>query len=253
MADNTNRSAPRILVVDDDQPPVCDTLKPLLEGPPLYAQVDVFPDGNSAIDHILEYFDAQETWDLVILDMLMPDAANEGMDEEAGLKMLVAWLEPQRRFQLRFQKIPTIVFTNHPSYSNCVACMQAGATDYIPKLDTTTGQNGVKRLHQRCIELLQPQTPSLSSCLEKWMDSHIEWLAEKCGGKVVAMVKEEEVEAVGWEGEIKDGFALVFEDNYELLHLKILKDKQLRWVTPHFFPVPTSQELYPAISSDEVR
>jgi CheY-like chemotaxis protein len=199
---------PRILCVDDHKE-LCEELRAMLAGLP--ARVDVAYDGDGAIDRLLDLTVTRDPYDLVILDMRVPVVWGQGVDPKLGLTLLT---DVPRYYQLLRLGTPVIVFTQYPSYSNCVLCMKAGAFDYIHKAeDPETGELGVRVLYRRCKEILYPEKPATDP-LRDWLDVHLAELAERYGGKMVALVEGRLAEDAGVVGESVGRFVLISGETY---------------------------------------
>lgn len=100
----------RILVVDDE-----DTMRTLLLKALSRADydVDVAPDGPSALDHLRAH-----TYDLLITDLKMP-----GMD---GLTVI------REARQLK-SNLPVIIITGYSSEANAIAAANLGVSGYLTK------------------------------------------------------------------------------------------------------------------------
>jgi CheY-like chemotaxis protein len=121
---------PTVLIVDDDAEWVERVKRELqrLECSPLFS---VAHDASTAIDVVRESRAGGPRIDLVILDVHLPWQEDDGeVDVEGGVKLLCG---PLTGYRLLDPRVPVIVSTAFPEIEDCVACMRAGAVDYVPK------------------------------------------------------------------------------------------------------------------------
>lgn len=102
----------KILVVDDIKTN-CDVLKRRLENNTFLVEVSM--SGKDALEKI-----AKEKFDLVLLDVLMP--------EVNGLEVLI-----QIREEYSADKLPVIMVSSFDDVESISKCIQLGASDYLPK------------------------------------------------------------------------------------------------------------------------
>ena len=102
----------RILVVDDIKTN-CDVLKRRLENNTFLVEVSM--SGKDALEKI-----AKEKFDLVLLDVLMP--------EVNGLEVLI-----KIREEYSADKLPVIMVSSFDDVESISKCIQLGASDYLPK------------------------------------------------------------------------------------------------------------------------
>ena len=102
----------RILVVDDIKTN-CDVLKRRLENNTFLVEVSM--SGKDALEKI-----AKEKFDLVLLDVLMP--------EVNGLEVLI-----KIREEYSADKLPVIMVSSFDDVDSISKCIQLGASDYLPK------------------------------------------------------------------------------------------------------------------------
>lgn len=100
----------RILIAEDD-PLVASFVEKGLRASGFVTTVA--PDGSTAIDHALA-----EPWDLVVLDMALP--------EREGFEVL-------REIRSRGLTVPVLVLTGRPDLRDAVECLDVGADDYMTK------------------------------------------------------------------------------------------------------------------------
>jgi CheY-like chemotaxis protein len=103
----------KILLVDDDIRNVF-ALSSVLEG--YHMEVTFAENGREALDILSE----QEDFDLVLMDMMMPE-----MDGYEAMRLI--------RQMPQFQKLPIIALTAKAMKEDRVKCIEAGASDYMKK------------------------------------------------------------------------------------------------------------------------
>ena len=100
------------VAIADDETDVTDFLKAIVEE--LGHLAVTFSDGNALIQAL-----ARDTFDLVILDWMMP--GKDGME-------LLKWMEGSLE-----EKPPVIMITNRTAKADIAEALNAGAADYITK------------------------------------------------------------------------------------------------------------------------
>ncbi|MNO19925.1 Sensory/regulatory protein RpfC [compost metagenome] len=103
----------KILLVDDDIRNVF-ALSSVLEG--YHMEVKFAENGREALDMLVE----QEDYDLVLMDMMMPE-----MDGYEAMRRI--------RQMPRYQKLPIIALTAKAMKEDRAKCIEAGASDYMKK------------------------------------------------------------------------------------------------------------------------
>ncbi len=106
----------RVIVVDDD-PDILNLVSILLQR--IGIQASTFSDGRSAIRYL-----AQETPDLIILDLMLPDV--DGMD-----------ILRQIRARTRFEDVPVLVLSAKADPDTIRTALDGGADSYVTKLYIT--------------------------------------------------------------------------------------------------------------------
>ncbi len=101
---------PRILIVDDE-PRLCDSLKTLLSDQGY--EIDTSHSGKNALEYL-----AKNDFDLVILDMFMPDVDGHHVMDHINRQ------SPDTLI---------IVMTGHASVESAVTALKGGAYDYLTK------------------------------------------------------------------------------------------------------------------------
>ncbi len=109
-------NARRVVVVDDD-PDVLNLVSILLQR--IGVQASTFADGRSAIRYL-----AQETPDLIILDLMLPDV--DGLD-----------ILRQIRARARFEAVPVLVLSAKADPDTIRTALDNGADSYVTKLYIT--------------------------------------------------------------------------------------------------------------------
>ena len=120
----TAKTAPkRVLIVDDD-PDACLLLEKLLRGPDL--DVTLAHSGEEALDSV-----SAAPPDLIVMDLVMP-----GMDGLAVIRDIKARRE--------FQSIPIFVLTGNADPENIRAAVDLGAEDFLAKSHLASEQAPVR-------------------------------------------------------------------------------------------------------------
>lgn len=217
-----------ILIVDDE-PGLCNTLKERLELRKF--KVDVCYDGDSAIDLLVEK--GEGVFDLVVLDMWVPrDRSSEDpeLDPTRGEKIL-------QRCRLLDLRTPILIVTNYPQFEHCVECIKHGATDYLPKDDPLLKRdNTIAEIILRCERILDPQ-PSAEAV---WLSSNLDTLVEKAPGRCGAAYEEKTSEGCHVFTTLINGKRVLFADTLHEVQLVALRDRTLRWLVPYLFEIPKS-------------
>ncbi|MCX6909758.1 MAG: response regulator [Verrucomicrobia bacterium] len=217
---NKTKNTRRMLLVDDD-PLLKKTLVPLLED--LSCTCSCAATGDEAVDLMLEAAKEQKPFDIIILDLWVPRKTGGQIDRQLGLLLL------NTHYQILAYGTPVIVFTNHPTFENCVNCIKAGAYDYLPKV--AEEGNNTEKLLLLCRKLLFPEFTDDER--SKWVKEHAAQLRERFAGKYVALIRE----AVGREAKLDqeplDGWTFLVGESKQGIALKMLTDPILRWETPY--------------------
>ena len=114
---NTNKLTSRRIIVIDDDPDILNLVSILLQR--IGAQVSTFADGRSAIRYL-----AQETPDLIVLDLMLPDV--DGLD-----------ILRQIRARSRFEEVPVLVLSAKADPDTIRTALDSGADSYVTKLYIT--------------------------------------------------------------------------------------------------------------------
>ena len=114
---NTSPTNSRRVVVIDDDPDILNLVSVLLQR--VGAQTTTFADGHSAIRYL-----AQETPDLIVLDLMLPDV--DGMD-----------ILRQIRARSRFEEVPVLVLSAKADPDTIRIALDSGADSYVTKLYIT--------------------------------------------------------------------------------------------------------------------
>jgi DNA-binding NtrC family response regulator len=118
----------------------------------------------------------KERFDVVIVDMVM------GPDEDEGLGIVR---------ELAGKSPVTIVLTAYPSIPNSVACMRAGAWDYLEKVPADGSdpyENLLRSLEAAYRSRRESPEAGISNPDSTWVRQHLDELAKEFGGEVVAVL-----------------------------------------------------------------
>jgi DNA-binding NtrC family response regulator len=118
----------------------------------------------------------QPPFDILVTDMKMGSAANEG-------------LEVLRYFSNRLPI--AIVITGYPTIRNCVDAMKAGAWDYIEKYppdETDPYERLNSSIHQACQERRKNPERGEPNPDSEWINEHYEELSKNYPGSLVAVL-----------------------------------------------------------------
>lgn len=104
----------KLLIVDDDTE-LCELLSQYLgsEG----FEISLIHDGQQAIDHLQKMVDTRESYDVIILDFMLPGM--QGLDVLQRLRI--------------FTQTPVIMLTARGEDIDRIIGLEAGADDYLPK------------------------------------------------------------------------------------------------------------------------
>ena len=222
---------PLILCVDDNEE-LTATLSGLLEKLP--ARVDVAADGRTALRFLLSDLRKDDPYALVVLDMWVPPVAGNEVDKGFGLRVLKRL---QEFYRLLRPETPIIVFTAYPSYDDCVACIQAGAHDYLPKADPDSANNNMRTLFERCKSILYPDR-QVEDPINRYLDRHLDTLIAEHAGGFVALIEEGVARNASIDAEVEDGFAILTGRSYDEVHDHFLRNPGLHWEEPLILNIP---------------
>ncbi|HOP06663.1 MAG TPA: response regulator [candidate division Zixibacteria bacterium] len=107
---NSNKQPVQLLLVDDEEEFLLATSQALTRRG---FNVTVAPNGVTALDKL-----AQQTFDVVVLDVKMPD---------------IDGLEVFSQINNRFPSLPVIILTGHPSVNDAFDTSKQGIADYLAK------------------------------------------------------------------------------------------------------------------------
>ncbi|HEX3147263.1 MAG TPA: response regulator [Gemmataceae bacterium] len=226
---STTSNIPAILCVEDhDQ--VAGVLSSLLSNLP--ARVDVAANGDDAIRLILRKTDEKSAYDLIILDRRVPRSAGEPVDIDFASTA-------QSTIRSLFGLIPIIVFTNYPSYENCIDAIRAGAIDYIPKTDPNSSSINFERLFESCKRLFCPATTTSIDPIGTWFQENLTTLIAKFPGKVAAVIEPEYARRVK-VGEAIGGYAVIPGDSLAEVRSIIFHNQLSGWAKTRLIEIPNS-------------
>ncbi len=190
----------KTLVVDDE---VATNIKDNLEDFLFHDARPVIETAGTcqeAIDKIKKLKNEKQFYEVLIVDMKMDDS------EEKGLEILALPLPSLK-----------IVLTALSSIENCIKSLKAGAFDYIDK--NSLQYDPYERLKKAMREgltsrLLEPENPFL-----EWEKKNLSQLIKKYGGKFIAVLAEEVVDADENQQALKERL----KENYPFFKAKILE------------------------------
>lgn len=166
----------KTLVVDDE---VANKIKENLENFKFHGarlSIEAVDTCQDAITRIEKLKKEKQFYDIVIVDMKMDDS------EEKGLEILKL---PQPSLK--------IVLTALSSVENCIKCLKAGAYDYIDK--NSIQDDPYKRLESEIRAGLEERLREPEDIFMKWKEENLARLQKKYGGKYIAVIAEEVVDA----------------------------------------------------------
>jgi len=165
-------------------------------------------------------------FDLIILDMRMPEKDQEIPELNAGL--LVTKL--LQRVALTGGDAVVVVFTAYPSVKDCFSVNQAGAY-YLPKV--VPGTNMTKGLIEECTRLVIERRQRKTKPKPTWLMQHYDGLVEKFGGKTIAIVESKLAKESKVGGGVVIGNRKIFTaESLKELQKKVLSDPKLRKANP---------------------
>ena len=165
-------------------------------------------------------------FDLIILDMRMPEKKGDVPELDAGL--VIARL--LQRVTLTGGDAVIVVFTAYPSVKDCFSANQAGAF-YLPK--TVPGVNMIEGLVEECTRLVKERKQLKSRPNQTWLMQHYDNLVEKFGGKTIAIVETDLAKGSKLKGGVNIGKRKIFTaGSLGELKNKVLNDPKLRKANP---------------------
>lgn len=210
---------PSVLIVDDDDS-FRDSLAALFrrEGFDVFDRAAVFP----SIESI-----RKKSFDVVVLDMLMPERTGEPLRQDAGL------LTTQSLKQYADMDKTTIlvVFTGYPSVQHCFAAIDAGAY-YLPKCVFDVDRNLLDmsaELVQECKRLIAKRREE--KIPRPWLEGHYRELMERFPGRAVAIL-EKSTDTGGLKTTILGQYKIVSAPTVKQLKDVILRNPALRKAMP---------------------
>lgn len=221
---------PRFLVVDDEES-VRDDLSALLRDV-FAAKVDVAIDRKQAVERLSEAYESDTPYDIIVLDMMVPRVAGEEIDDHFGVRFLEDLFS---KYCLLDNRTAVVVYTQYvarknvlDAIRNCVACIRAGATDYVLKSNPDTGETNLPGLLDCCKQILDSRkAPLEKSSIANWFDRYREELLRRFAGKAIAPMPESLATACHIEGERFGEFIVVsFDSSSEVVQL-LLSDPRL--------------------------
>lgn len=210
----------RVLIAEDDLP-FRDSLQALFES----EGFSVRSVGN--VEDIYELVAAQ-SFDVVILDMHMPDRKSGRIEEDAGLAAIPAVLRKYAKFG---ERTVLVVFTGYPSVQDCFAVTDAGAY-YLPKCVLDINKDMVDmsaELVQGCKTLLDKRY--YKNIPRPWLEAHYEYISRQYRGQAVAIFARN-VEVGNLPTETVGEFKILSAPTVEQLKGTILRNACLRTAMP---------------------
>lgn len=164
-------------------------------------------------------------YDVVVLDMVMPEHEGKEIRENAGL--LAATRVLHHYADLTEDDI-VVVFTGYPNAADCFATMDVGAY-YLPKNVPDTSMSG--ELVRECKRRLKKRQRRTRTRKRTWLVDHYKQLADEFGGKAVAIL-----DAQTDTGRLKTasigGRKVIAAPNADILRKRIIKNPTLRAAMP---------------------
>lgn len=165
-------------------------------------------------------------FDLIILDMVMPEKNGEDLEHDSGL--IIARL--LQRVLLTSGDAIVAVFTAFPSVKDCFSVSQVGAF-YLPK--SVPGVNMIGGLVEECTRLVKEKRLRKSKPTQTWLMQHYDNLVENFGGKTIAIVEASLAKKSRLKGGVVFGRRKIFTArSLEELKKRILNDPKLRRANP---------------------
>jgi CheY-like chemotaxis protein len=231
----TEKNRKPLVLVVDDEPDWQSKIRRMLEEQ-MEAEVEVAGTIQEACQVALKHLPGSSTpLDLMTVDMRMPAVSSDTVPEEtAGIEVLRTY---------RLIHCPMIVFTQWPSYENCIRAVQAGAAAYIPKIKEKRkqgDQGGFEELTNWCEKVLVrgavPELPLPPD--DQWLDRNCDWLATNCKGQWVALMDAGKVKRVPPGAQIRDGLLILSAGAYEELRKAIVESPEVLGQSPAIVFVP---------------
>jgi CheY-like chemotaxis protein len=167
---------PRVLIADDDKD-FSESLAALFENEGFKVVC------KAAVDPSIESI-CGEFFDVIVLDMHMPERGEREIRPDAGL--LVTRLS--RQYADVDKSVIIVVFTGYPRVKDCFAAIDTGAY-YLPKnvIDADRGEVDMcMELVQTCQKLIDQRHKKKSS--RPWLESHYSELMKRFPGQAVAVL-----------------------------------------------------------------
>jgi len=196
---------------------------------------------------------SKDALDLVILDMWMPlDAGpipkteearkdKEEKEQEGGIAFLRSY---------RLVKCPIIVFTQWPSFANCVKAAREGAWAYVSKRELESMEWGITVLQDLCRQYLPDSSAAKTAPTSSeerfpqsvpskdWLGRNYEWLRRECSGQWVALVSATAIQDRELEKLEREGVAVIRGDSYEAVRELVVGDHAVLGQSPEIVFVP---------------
>jgi CheY-like chemotaxis protein len=225
---------PLVLVVDD-VPEYRERLLPgLVEilGGRICKAANVREALGVAAEHTI---DSEDPIDLIILDMHLPMSAEDpNILDDAGVRFLR---------QYRLAHCPIVVFTAYPSFANCVAAIQAGASAYIPKV-SKDNEGGPEALCETCKRLLgnREQKEAAVPPTKEWIRRNRQRLGTEFDGKWLAFIDQAKLTKEQAEGlSVMDGLVLLVGNSYEDVRNQVIHSPAVLTAKPTILMVRGAQ------------
>jgi len=165
-------------------------------------------------------------FDLIILDMRMPEKDKLRPELDAGLLMT----KLLQRVMLTGSDAVVVVFTAYPSVKDFFSVNQAGAY-YLPKV--VPAVNMTEGLVEECTRMVIEKRRRKSEPKPTWLMQHYDSLVEKFGGKTIAIVESDLAKESKVRGGVVIGNRKIFTArSLKKLQEKILSDPKLRKADP---------------------
>ncbi len=213
---------PRVLIADDDES-LGSVLKDLFEAAGF--AVKCTNTVATSIDRV-----TRERFDVIILDMRMPEKPGEEVEYDAGL-VISQVLE---HLVGTDAATVVVVFTAYPSVEDCFSISDAGVY-YLPKNlpRSSIDRSLIEELVDACVRRVSKKIGRCDNRRETWLEEHYEELVRNFAGKAVAIVDALAARQGGVTDALNIGGRAVFAaENTGELRERIVKNPALRRAMP---------------------
>jgi CheY-like chemotaxis protein len=215
----------RILCIEDN-PRTANAMRRVLVG--LGADVVVADCGNGAMDLLSDAATLANPFAIIIVDVRIPIEPPDSEHWVGDLGFQIIKKIRQNLYLLECPETPIVVFTGYDNYDDCLMAGALGLTAYLPKLDGKSGKSQLKRLFDKCKDILS-HSPSGPNGKEVWLVKNRNALKCRFASGACLVVDIGRVPMGFTSFTLIDGFAVIHCENCDAARLIIAKERSLRW------------------------